>query len=866
MLALKSFRHTFFLAFLSIATAAHAFSISPDTLIPPTYHYPTVFTPHGPGGGGYMYAPVVSPFHPEDMYLNCDMGGVYRSQNGGKSWKLIPNDELVSTVKGRIRFTSDPKILYAVGRQKNNTSDPWWRGLLLRSNDGGSGWQVQPDPTGSGVHDLEVDPGDTLRMLASEYNQLYFTGDGGATWSVIFHPANDQCRLGGVFWNGMDVFVGTNEGLLVSHDGGGHFSLENRPGLPPATGIYQLAGARFGSDVRLYCIPVLSSDLYAWLNPLDFNGKRIGIYALDYQAPSGWINMQGNLPSGYDPAWIGLSASQPQTIWTAGADTDGLPLVFKSTDSGQTWTNTLLLDQNQNVATGWAGSAGAFWLNYGGPLLGLAVDASNPNHIVITDAYVHQTFDGGISWEACYVDPVFLNPPGQSTPIQKSYRSSGLDVTSTHHVFWKTDQEMFVCNTDIGQTHSSDGGESWTFAHNLFAPWGSVSDNNWYRMVQNPSSHRLFAALANVNDMYLGYRIRDADFEWAGGMVATSADGGLTWDSLYNFHHAVVWIEMDPNEPKRLYASVADHLAGGIFRSDDSGGTWTQLPAPPRTEGRPYNIVCLKDGGLIATYSARALDDGVTLTPSSGVFYSPDGGQTWADRTADPMKWYTKDLVVDPHDSTQNTWYATVWGRFTTFAGPNNAGNGGLYKTTNRGMAWTRIFQDELTESISIHPDLEGVGYVTVENNGLFVSQNLQDDHPVFERVLSFPYWRPKRVFFKPGNASEIWVATMGGGIWKGETAPVVATEQPEIRRFNISPNPVSGNRISLDLKGFFTDNNPCSVMLTNSAGIPVRQSIVSPLTDSVNWDVGDLPSGIYTVLVWRDNRLIGQANCCIQK
>jgi photosystem II stability/assembly factor-like uncharacterized protein len=572
------------------------------------------------------------------------------------------------------------------------------------------------------------------------------------------------------------------------------------------------------------------------------------------------------LPTGFDPAWIGLSASQPQTVWAAGADPGGTPLVFKSTDSGQTWANTLQLDQNQDVATGWAGSAGAFWLNYDGPPLGLAVDDANADHVVITDGYVHQTFDGGISWQACYVDPGFLNMPGLPTPIQKSYRSSGLDVTSAHHIFWKNDQEMFVCNTDIGQTYSSDGGESWTFVHNLFAPWGVVSDNNWYRMVQNPSNQRLYAALANVNDMYLGYRIRDADFEWAGGIVATSTDGGLTWDSLYNFHHPVVWIEIDPNQPNRLYASVAHHLSGGIFRTDDGGATWTQLPAPPRTEGRPYNIVCLKDGGLVASYAARALDDGTTLILSSGVFYSPDGGQTWADRTADPMKWYTKDLVVDPHDSTQNIWYATVWGRFTTFAGPNNAGNGGLYKTTDRGITWNRIFQDEMAESISIHPDLNGVGYLTVENNGLFVSQNLQDDQPVFTKVLSFPFWRPKRVFFQPGNASEVWVTTMGGGIWKGQSAPVVGTVQPEICSLNVSPNPVSGNRVTLVFPECATGATPLTVKFMNAGGVPVRQSIVSPMAGSVQLNVDDLASGIYTILIWQNSRLIGRANCCIQK
>ena len=108
-----------------------------------------------------------------------------------------------------------------------------------------------------------------------------------------------------------------------------------------------------------------------------------------------------------------------------------------------------------------------------------------------------------------------------------------------------------------------------------------------------------------------------------------------------------------------MYASVVDSATGGVFRSNNSGQTWVKLNLPARTEGHPYNIISLKDGGLVVTFSARAKEDGVTLTESSGVFYSPDGGTSWVDRTAPAMKFYTKELVVDPHDPSQNTWYST---------------------------------------------------------------------------------------------------------------------------------------------------------------------------------------------------------------
>ena len=140
-----------------------------------------------------------------------------------------------------------------------------------------------------------------------------------------------------------------------------------------------------------------------------------------------------------------------------------------------------------------------------------------------------------------------------------------------------------------------------------------------------------------------------------------------------------MWVVINPNDNEKLFASVVDHIDGGIFRSLDGGNTWNKLNLPSRTEGRPYTIRVLNDGGVVASFCARAQEDQVTLTPSSGVFYSPDGGDTWFDRTDSRMQFYTKDIIIDLNDSEQNTWYASTWGRFTVFEGPNNSGNGGIY-------------------------------------------------------------------------------------------------------------------------------------------------------------------------------------------
>ncbi len=733
-----------------------------------TAQAPTHFTNHGPGGGGYTYVPSISPHNADEVFLNCDMGGVYRSTDGAQTWQMLPYHQMVSQVKGKVQFTADPSILYVCRRSTTNLEDPLWRGELAKSTDGGNTWQPLPDPTATGVHRLEVDPGSTQRLLLNEYDRLFFSNDGGANWTQVYQPPSGNMWLGGVFWEGQNIYVGTNEGLLVSKDNGASFAIESHNGLPAGTGIYHLAGAKSGNLTRLYCLPVAADQLFAWGEPLSVRDQLQGIFRLNYAASASWTNTRGNIPNNVEIAWVDLAQGNTQTVWAAAATPNGEPLVYKSTNGGSSWTNTYLLDNNQNIKTGWAGHEGAFWLYFNDTALGLEVAPTDPNRVIIADGTGHITTDGGATWRATYVLPASQNSVGQPSTINKFYKTSGLDVTTAHHIYWKNEQEIFVSNTDIGQTYSNDGGENWTFAHNLFQPYGPVSDNNWYHIIKQPNTGTLYAALSEINDMYLGYRITDDVLDGVGGLVAKSTNDGMTWDTIHNFGHPVVWLELDKLNPSKIYASVVHSTDGGVYQSTDGGVTWTKLPNPPRTQGHPYNLVSLADGSLIATYSARAESDGVTLTESSGVFLLPPGGNAWLDRTANAMKFYTKDLIVDPHDPAQNTWYATVWGRFTTFAGPNNQGNGGLYRSTDRGQTWTRIFANESAESIAIHPTKPGTAYLTAENDGLFFTENL-GAAPSFERVDAFPFWRPKRVFFNPNNPDETWVTTMGGGIWKSK-------------------------------------------------------------------------------------------------
>jgi hypothetical protein len=89
----------------------------------------------------------------------------------------------------------------------------------------------------------------------------------------------------------------------------------------------------------------------------------------------------------------------------------------------------------------------------------------------------------------------------------------------------------------------------------------------------------------------------------------------------------------------------------------------------------PASIIVLNDGKMVCTYSGRRTSGG-SFTASSGVFIYDPVGNSWSDVSDAGMQYWTKDIVIDPSDPTQNTWYVCV---FSGWGGAPN-GLGGLYK------------------------------------------------------------------------------------------------------------------------------------------------------------------------------------------
>ncbi len=718
---------------------------------------PRRFEPRGVGAGGALFGPTISPLDPDELYVGTDMSDLYHSSDFGTHWETIPftvvqGDSFTST-----QFTADPSLLYAL---TNDASDA---PVLVKSADHGRSWTLLLG--GANVNYVSADPDGVRRLLALDANHLYFSADAGATFSVVYTSAADNgLVLGGVSWQGSEIFVGTSDGLLVSRDGGRRFALAPVRGIPDGEGIVSFAGAHHGRTTRFYAIT--SSIPYAGMT-----GGDVGGYAHAYRLTDGepaWRPMEMGLAADEGLSFVASSLDDVNVAYAAGGNIDtDLDVVLATHDGGASWQRCLLTERNRNIATGWAGDGGWAGLDWTGNTLGLAVAPHDAGRVVLSDyGAVHVSSDGARQWRAAYVKPQFLTPPGQLTPLAKPVQTSGLDNTSVWWLTWANARTIFTSVTDIRSEWSSDGGRTW------IRPGDAGLDlNTTYHAVRDPASGRMFAGTSTRHDLYQSTTLTDDRIDDTTGQILMSTDDGRHFHLLEDVGHPVIFLALDPHHPNLLYASVVHSQVGGIYRKDlNAPGTpAVRLAAPPRTSGHPFNIWVLDDGCLVASYSAHRTgtaprEQRGPFTASSGVFLSADGGATWSDRSDPNMRYWTKDVVIDPSDPAQNTWYAGV------FNHEGDTQSGGLYRTTDRGLTWTRLAGPFNVESLSVDPRHPDVAYYSTERRGLWFTANIHEARPTFTLVDSYPFRQPLRIFFNPYDPDEIWVTSFGGGMRVGRT------------------------------------------------------------------------------------------------
>lgn len=815
---------------------------------------PLIWSNSGISGGSALFHPSFSPYNSDIIYMASDLTGMFYTMTGGENWDVVPFTELRATTLSKMYFTSHPDTLYTIHNDFRNVQH-----FVYRSDDGGKSWNpIEVDPAAGETVYLYVDPGHTEKIITSNYESLFYSDDGGASFQEVY-KAEDNLYLGGVFWNDKNIYLGSNEGLIQSSDGGKSFQKKSVENLAPGMGILSLAGIETEQGLQLFCT-VREKD-FMWPGMLPDEGDYYGeqkLISIEQEGSDKFIsqNIYSNLTVYEDfPFFVDVSQMmQSQILYSAGAYLNNTgnhihPQVYKLNSETSSWEISLKTDNNINIATGYMGHEGDFEWNWSENAMGFGFDPNNPDVAIITDfSFAHITRDGGTSWEALYVIPEELNPVGESTPKKKTYRTNGLENTSAWWLTWTSPHDLFAAYTDITAIRSEDGGTSWSFDYEGLD--GNIGENyNTIYQVSSSSEGVLYAAASTLHDIYQSTELGDEtlDNEENGGAVFKSKDGGRNWILIQDFQKPVVWTALDPDNPNIMYASVVNSKTGGIYKTEnlqaDSNANWVKLSNPPNTEGHPFNVHVIGGDTLVCTYSARLTEE-IRFTQSSGVFYSENGGQRWEDRSLPDMKYWTKDLVIDPHDASKSTWYVGVFDGYSEH--PATLNTGGLFRTNNRGKTWQELGDFYRVESVSVHQENPNIMYVTTEQDGLWYTDNLNSDQPDFQLLQEYPFQQPVRVFFNPYNTEEVWVTSFGNGLRKGTDKVSTDSEDLKEREIEVEvfPNPAT-NQLLINLHH---SQKPITIQIFDKLGRQVYLQAGQEQRTSI--DLGNFVPGVYFVTI----------------
>lgn len=526
---------------------------------------PSSFISKGIGGGGALFALSINPANNNEYYVACDMGELFHTLDFGLSYSQVDFHQLIAGHNSKVCYTSTAGLLYSISYANNMV-------VPMKSIDNGITWNAlvgNPDNTEE-TFSIDVDYNNPNRIIISYYGSIYFSNNGGTTFSLIHTALSSGLgnTIGGVFFDGANIYIGTNDGVLASVNSGTSWTTAVIAGLPTNDRIWSFAGAKVGSVTRFFCITANVNDIYAGLVGSNYSGFMTGVYSVDY-GTGNWISKMTGITKGTDfPMFVGMAANDINTVYLAGSNASGEPNILKTSDAGTGWSHVFNTANNLNINTGWSGQGGDRGWGYGECAFGIAVAPNNANSIIFGDfGFVHKSNNGGTTWQQAYLNTTGQHSVNTLTPTFANYQSIGIENTTCWQIHWIDANNMWSCFSDIRGIRSIDAGNSWSFNYT------GNTGNSTYRVAQHPTTGILFAATSNVHDMYQSTRLTDAllDSPDANGKVIYSTNKGLTWQDLHVFNHPVFWIALDSSNPNIAYASVIHYDGGngvgGIYKT-----------------------------------------------------------------------------------------------------------------------------------------------------------------------------------------------------------------------------------------------------------------------------------------------------------
>ncbi len=555
-------------------------------------------------------------------YTSPRVGGVYRSQDLGLTWKRVCKAVALRTRAQNQYFAFDPtsfdgtrcRVVYASSHDRG----------VLKSTDGGETWSSLGFER-KRIHAVRLHPMNNRLLFVAAHHGLYRSANAGTTFVRIGAGLPDDAPVYGLALDGKDertVYVALGDaGVWRSRDGGRTFA-------PRGRGLLKRDWRRFAIS------PVDPDILYVEADHVGGLG-RIGC---SRDGGASWQPMGEWEPQflGGTPYWAEGVVAHPaeaETAYSAGR-------VHKTTDAGRTWRHSS------------NGISGCRFQN-----VSFRPDDPDTFMVFYTDHGAAITRDGGDTF--AWIESLREFQPMSCGPGDWDSRPGSKRILTS--VGGWSERQLVL---------SRDGGNTWQILRNEKANYrcarfhpqdpnvlyvsagdrGLRSDDGG--RTWNPIAHAPRTICPGDGDiLFTWQRVGGTGTGKNEYEILQSTDRGATWSALPGTIRGTPRaLACDPRDATRLYCATS--YAGIWVFADDA---W-------RLRTDEHGLT--KDQFVALMYATLAVDptrpnivyagqNHCWEGRSGGISRSTDSGMTWEDITGNLGPWLTVwGLSVNPHDGT----------------------------------------------------------------------------------------------------------------------------------------------------------------------------------------------------------------------
>jgi photosystem II stability/assembly factor-like uncharacterized protein len=710
---------------------------------------PGDFKVMGPGGGGAMFNPTISPHDPNTVLVSCDMTGSYITHDGGQSWRMF-------NLRGVTQFfvfdPIDPKVIYAqgIGLWRSADGGETWKliypnpahikNVVMRSDHSDEELIAEPDPLG-GIEALAIDPSNSKILFAAagdkNHAKIFMSRDWGASWKSLADLPETPRRI----WidpksprDSRILYIAGAHGV-VTYDSSGRRS-------------FQGSGSMKFADVSLGFVSAPDPVAYGISDKGIFVSRDGGKMWQQRQLPGSGAEVR-TIATGRDNGKVAYASysdlSLDGTTWIG---------VAKTEDAGQSWQLVWkeATAAAANIHDAWI--TPRFGVDWGENPLVIGVSDRDANLAYATDlGRTMKTSDGGATWSAVYSHKVRGG----------EWVSTGLDVTNVYGIHFDPfdSKRQFLTYTDIGLFRSEDGGASWQ-SSTTGVPKEWLNTTYW--LAFDPKVRgRMWSVNSGTHDLPRPKMWRHEDPGRYKGGVCLSEDGGKTWrkSNTGMEETAATHILLDPNSPVNARVLYVAGFGRGVYKSTDSGQTWT-LKNQGITQSQPFawRLTLASDGTLYVIIARRSEDGSIGTLGDGALYRSRDGAEHWEAIQLPEGVNGPNGLAVDPNSPERL--YLAAWAR----ASGTHGDGGGIFVSEDAGYVWQQAFdRDRHIYDVTIDPNDPNTLYAAGFESSAWRSM---DRGKHWARISGFNFKWGYRVIPDPLNHNKVYVSTFGGSLWHG--------------------------------------------------------------------------------------------------